>query len=67
MKISEMIRVLEKKQVELGDVDVRGCAPMSSGFLVVDEVLDRDDYRDTNFFGNEFEKGKFIVIEWKDK
>lgn len=63
MLASELINFLNKKISELGDVDVRTVAGIIEGFGVIEEVLDRRDFRDETFFGGPVEKGKFIVLE----
>ncbi len=63
MKISEMIQKLKYKQNLLGDVDVRLVESMTSGFSHVGTINDRRDYRDESMFGDETEKGSFVVIE----
>ena len=63
MLASELINLLNKKVSELGDVEVRTVAGIIEGFGVIEEVLDRRDYRDETFFNGPVEKGNFIVLE----
>ncbi len=63
MKISEMIQKLEYKKNILGDVDVRFVESMIGGFSHVNSINDRRDYRDETMFGDDIEKGSFVVIE----
>ena len=63
MLASELINLLNKKVSELGDVEVRTVAGIIEGFGVIEEVLDRRDYRDETFFSGPVEKGNFIVLE----
>lgn len=63
MLASELINLLNKKVSELGDVEVRTVAGIIEGFGVIEEVLDRRDYRDETFFRGPVERGNFIVLE----
>ena len=60
MKLSELVSEANRLYPN-SDPEIRVAG--SGGFLVIDEVLTRDNYYDESFFGDEFEKGKFIVIE----
>ena len=60
MKLSE----LNRRAQELfpgQDPEIKVVASM--GFSDVQEVLSRSDYRDENFFGKEYAKGDWLVIE----
>lgn len=60
MKLSELNKIAQELYPDK-DPEIKVVA--GHGFSGVEEVLSRSAYRDTNFFGTEFAKGDWLVIE----
>ena len=61
MKLSDFVREVNRIYPNK-DPEIKIVTPYN-GFQSLDNVYCRESYHDTNFFGTEFEKGDFIVID----